>query len=122
VSPTLSRALVTGNIAWASPQYLLAPGDFPAELRLFFDLGVDDIFTDDADVAVAVRAKASADTRPAAKRVGQISSSLRRTGVGTKNHSWASTSYNRLSTWGRRRTTRGSWTFDAKANVQNAPG
>jgi glycerophosphoryl diester phosphodiesterase len=39
----------------ASPIYLQAPGDFPAELRLFFGLGVDGLFTDNADVAVAVR-------------------------------------------------------------------
>jgi glycerophosphoryl diester phosphodiesterase len=39
----------------ASHVYLLAPGDFPAELRLFFGLGVDGLFTDNSDVAVAVR-------------------------------------------------------------------
>jgi glycerophosphoryl diester phosphodiesterase len=39
----------------ASPVYLLAPGDFPAELRLFFGLGVDGLFTDNSDIAVAVR-------------------------------------------------------------------
>jgi glycerophosphoryl diester phosphodiesterase len=39
----------------ASPLFLLAPGDFPAELRLFFSLGVDGLFTDNADGAVAVR-------------------------------------------------------------------
>jgi glycerophosphoryl diester phosphodiesterase len=39
----------------ASPIYLQAPGDFPAELRLFFGLGVDGLFTDNSDVAVAVR-------------------------------------------------------------------
>src|SRR5262249_15271659 len=40
-----------------SPEFLRAPGDFPAELRLFFKLGVDGLFTDNSDVAVAVRAK-----------------------------------------------------------------
>jgi len=39
----------------ASPIYLQAPGDFPAELRLFFGLGVDGLFTDNSDIAVAVR-------------------------------------------------------------------
>ena len=39
----------------ASPEYLRAPGDFPAELRLFYKLGVDGLFTDNSDVAVAVR-------------------------------------------------------------------
>jgi glycerophosphoryl diester phosphodiesterase len=39
----------------ASPVYLQAPGDFPAELRLFYHLGVDGLFTDNPDVAVAVR-------------------------------------------------------------------
>jgi glycerophosphoryl diester phosphodiesterase len=39
----------------ASPYYLLATGDFPAELRLFYRLGVDGLFSDNADVAVAVR-------------------------------------------------------------------
>jgi hypothetical protein len=49
-------------------------------------------------------------------------SSLSRTGAGTKNHSWASTSYKRVAISGRRRTTRGSSDFDANENVQNAPG
>jgi glycerophosphoryl diester phosphodiesterase len=39
----------------ASPLYLAATGDLPAELRLFFGLGVDGLFTDNSDVAVAVR-------------------------------------------------------------------
>ena len=37
----------------ASPEYLRAPGDLPAELRLFFRLGVDGVFSDNSDVAVA---------------------------------------------------------------------
>jgi glycerophosphoryl diester phosphodiesterase len=39
----------------ASPFYLGAPGDLPAELRLFFRLGVDGVFSDNPDVAVATR-------------------------------------------------------------------
>ena len=39
----------------ASEHYLQATGDFPAELRLFYGLGVDGVFSDNADVAVAVR-------------------------------------------------------------------
>jgi glycerophosphoryl diester phosphodiesterase len=39
----------------ASPFYLQATGDFPAELRLFYKLGVDGLFSDNPDAAVAVR-------------------------------------------------------------------
>jgi glycerophosphoryl diester phosphodiesterase len=39
----------------ASPEYLRAPGDLPAELRLFFRLGVDGVFSDNPDTAVATR-------------------------------------------------------------------
>jgi glycerophosphoryl diester phosphodiesterase len=39
----------------ASPFYQGAPGDFPAELRLFFRLGVDAVFSDTPDTAVATR-------------------------------------------------------------------
>jgi glycerophosphoryl diester phosphodiesterase len=39
----------------ASPVYLRAAGDLPAELRLFYRLGVDGLFTDNPDVAVATR-------------------------------------------------------------------
>ena len=39
----------------ASPVYLQATGDFPAELRLFYKLGIDGLFSDNPDVAVAVR-------------------------------------------------------------------
>jgi glycerophosphoryl diester phosphodiesterase len=39
-----------------SPVYMLATGDFPAELELFYRLGIDGLFTDNPDVAVAVRA------------------------------------------------------------------
>ena len=39
----------------ANPAYPNAPGDLPAELRLFFRLGVDGVFSDNPDVAVATR-------------------------------------------------------------------
>ena len=39
----------------ASPQFHGAPGDLPAELRLFFRLGVDGVFSDNPDTAVAAR-------------------------------------------------------------------
>jgi glycerophosphoryl diester phosphodiesterase len=39
----------------ASREFLRATGDSPAEFRLFFGLGVDGLFTDDADTAVATR-------------------------------------------------------------------
>jgi glycerophosphoryl diester phosphodiesterase len=39
----------------ASPLYLLAMGDFPAELGLFYRLGVDGLFSDNPDTAVATR-------------------------------------------------------------------
>ncbi|HEU4396457.1 MAG TPA: glycerophosphodiester phosphodiesterase [Actinomycetota bacterium] len=45
----------------ASPFYLLATGDFPAELRLFFGLGVDGLFSDHPDTAVATRHQFFAD-------------------------------------------------------------
>jgi glycerophosphoryl diester phosphodiesterase len=41
----------------ASPLFPQARGDEPAELRLFFLLGVDGVFADNADTAVAVRDK-----------------------------------------------------------------
>jgi glycerophosphoryl diester phosphodiesterase len=39
----------------ASPVYLLAMGDFPAELGRFYRLGVDGLFSDNPDTAVASR-------------------------------------------------------------------
>ena len=39
----------------ASPEFLGAPGDLPAELRLFLRLGVDGVFSDNPDTAVANR-------------------------------------------------------------------
>ena len=41
----------------SSPEYLRARGDQPAELALFYRLGVDGVFADNADTAVAVREK-----------------------------------------------------------------
>jgi glycerophosphoryl diester phosphodiesterase len=38
-----------------SPEYLRARGDQPAELALYYELGVDGLFADNADTAVAVR-------------------------------------------------------------------
>jgi glycerophosphoryl diester phosphodiesterase len=38
-----------------SPLFSIARGNEPAELRLFFRLGVDGLFADNADTAVAVR-------------------------------------------------------------------
>jgi len=39
-----------------SPLFAGLRGDFPAELKLFLGLGLDGVFTDQSDVAVAVRA------------------------------------------------------------------
>jgi glycerophosphoryl diester phosphodiesterase len=39
----------------ASPLYRLAKGDFAAELELFFGLGLDGVFSDNADAAVSAR-------------------------------------------------------------------
>jgi glycerophosphoryl diester phosphodiesterase len=38
-----------------SPEFLRARGDQPAELKLYYELGVDGLFADNADTAVAVR-------------------------------------------------------------------
>jgi glycerophosphoryl diester phosphodiesterase len=45
----------------ASPEYLHARGDQPAELAMYYELGVDGLFADNADTAVAVRAKTFAN-------------------------------------------------------------
>jgi glycerophosphoryl diester phosphodiesterase len=45
----------------ASPQFLGATGDAPAEFRLFFRLGVDGLFSDHPDTAVAARHHLFAD-------------------------------------------------------------
>jgi glycerophosphoryl diester phosphodiesterase len=39
----------------ASPQHVRARGDQPAELARYYDLGVDGLFADNADTAIAVR-------------------------------------------------------------------
>ncbi|MDQ3785473.1 MAG: glycerophosphodiester phosphodiesterase, partial [Actinomycetota bacterium] len=39
----------------SSPVFLQAYGDAPAEYRLFYRLGVDGVFSDNPDTAVAVR-------------------------------------------------------------------
>jgi glycerophosphoryl diester phosphodiesterase len=39
----------------AHPLYLAAPGNLPGELELFYQLGVDGLFSDNPDIAVAVR-------------------------------------------------------------------
>jgi glycerophosphoryl diester phosphodiesterase len=41
----------------ASPEFLRARGDQPAELKRYYELGVDGLFADNADTAVAVREK-----------------------------------------------------------------
>jgi glycerophosphoryl diester phosphodiesterase len=41
----------------ASPEFLHARGDQPAELKLYFELGVDGLFADNPDTARAVRDK-----------------------------------------------------------------
>src|SRR4051794_5426461 len=40
-----------------SPEFLRARGDQPAELAMYYELGVDGLFADNADTAVAVREK-----------------------------------------------------------------
>jgi glycerophosphoryl diester phosphodiesterase len=47
-----------------SREYLRARGNEPAELRLFFRLGVDGLFADNADTAVAVRDERLGARRP----------------------------------------------------------
>jgi hypothetical protein len=48
------RSFRQGNTA--HPLYLAAPGNLPGELALFYKLGVDGVFSDNPDVAVATRA------------------------------------------------------------------
>jgi glycerophosphoryl diester phosphodiesterase len=50
----------------ASPQFARAYGDAPAEYRLYFRLGVDGVFSDNPDTAVAVRTEVSRRQRRAA--------------------------------------------------------
>jgi glycerophosphoryl diester phosphodiesterase len=49
----------------ASPAYLRAAGDLPAELRQFCQLEADGLFTDNPDLAVAIREELSGDQRTA---------------------------------------------------------
>src|SRR5262245_58135265 len=49
----LPEELRLGNPA--HPPYLAAPGNLPGELALFYRLGVDGVFSDNADTAVATR-------------------------------------------------------------------
>jgi glycerophosphoryl diester phosphodiesterase len=41
----------------ANPLYVAAPGNLPGELEVFYELGVDGLFSDNPDTAVAVRKK-----------------------------------------------------------------
>jgi glycerophosphoryl diester phosphodiesterase len=50
----------------SSPEYLRARGDQPAELRMYYRLGVDGVFADNPDTAVAVRDKTFGRTRRSA--------------------------------------------------------
>jgi glycerophosphoryl diester phosphodiesterase len=47
----------------ASPLYQIAFGDLPAELALFYTLGVDGVFSDNPDVAVATRTALEDESR-----------------------------------------------------------
>ena len=59
----------------ASPEFLRARGDQPAELKLYYELGVDGLFADNADTAVAVR-EATFNRAPALVSVHSWSGSL----------------------------------------------
>jgi glycerophosphoryl diester phosphodiesterase len=48
----------------ASDVYLQAYGNAPAEYELFYSLGVDGVFSDNPDTAVAVRTEVFRDRRP----------------------------------------------------------
>jgi glycerophosphoryl diester phosphodiesterase len=56
----------------ASPAYLRAAGDLPAELRQFCQLGVDGLFSDNPDLAVAVRDELSASRGPRSAYPGPL--------------------------------------------------
>jgi glycerophosphoryl diester phosphodiesterase len=47
----------------SSPEFRRARGDQPAELAMYYELGVDGLFADNADTAVAVREKTFARSR-----------------------------------------------------------
>lgn len=54
----------------SSPQYLRARGDQPAELARYYELGVDGLFADNADTAVAVREVTFGRDRAAGAKAG----------------------------------------------------
>jgi glycerophosphoryl diester phosphodiesterase len=56
----------------ASPSYLRAVGDLPAELRQFRELGVDGLFSDNPDLAVATRDEQLGTRGPRSARPGPL--------------------------------------------------
>jgi glycerophosphoryl diester phosphodiesterase len=56
----------------ASPAYLRAVGDLPAEVRQFCQLGVDGLFSDNPDLAVATRDKLFGTRGPRSARPGPL--------------------------------------------------
>jgi glycerophosphoryl diester phosphodiesterase len=56
----------------ASPAYLRAVGDLPAELRQFCQLGVDGLFSDNPDLAVAIRDELFGTRGPRSARPGPL--------------------------------------------------
>jgi len=62
----------------ADPAYLRGVGDLPAELRQFHQLGVDGLFTDNPDLAVAIRDELFGTRGASSARVGP----LQRAGLG----------------------------------------
>jgi glycerophosphoryl diester phosphodiesterase len=62
----------------ASPAYPGAAGDLPAELRQFYQLGVDGLFSDNPDLAVAIRDEQFGTSGPRSAHPGP----LQKTGFG----------------------------------------
>jgi glycerophosphoryl diester phosphodiesterase len=56
----------------ASPAYIRAVGDLPAELRQFCQLGVDGLFSDNPDLAVAVRDELFGTSGPRSAHPGPL--------------------------------------------------
>jgi glycerophosphoryl diester phosphodiesterase len=56
----------------ASPAYLRVVGDLPAELRQFCQLEVDGLFTDNPDLAVAIRDELSGTRAPRSAHPGPL--------------------------------------------------
>jgi glycerophosphoryl diester phosphodiesterase len=56
----------------SSPAYLGAVGDLPAELRQFGQLGVDGLFTDNPDLAIAIRDELSGTRGPRSAHSGPL--------------------------------------------------